>query len=272
MIARLSFLLIIILPLLVLTGCGSKRWSDPLQEEESLKISELIGTMQDADKSCPKNLDADAIMHWKSMVGNSAVNGYLQLQSPSSLKFIISNPLGMLYYAFASDGKTFQILDTDKRQHIRGNLRSLAMRHELPLILIHGDWVSLLSGHLPSPTLVVESVSRDTGNQTIWAKVSTPAANKTSDEQWVNIDVEKRKVLGYLFLDSNGKIIADISYGDQGKGIQNCLSTDKKIHIKNLPWGSEIKIELRDIRTDTLFSHSDFTLPVPKGYFKQLQP
>ena len=272
MATRASLILSFILPILILTGCASKRWSEPLQEEEHLEITTLIGKMQNDKRSCPKNLDAEAIIHWESMAGNSAVNGYLQLQSPSSLKYIVTNPLGMLHYAFASDSKSFQILDTGKRQHIRGNLHNLAIRRELPPVLVHGNWFAYLTGNLPSPPPKVEKTSRDILNQTVWAKLSKPASDRTSDEQWVNIDITEEKVLGYLFLDRNGKTVAEISYEKQGEEQGKCIGTKKTIRITNLPWGTEVKIELQDIRTDTLYTHSDFTLPVPAGYFKQLQP
>jgi len=53
MATRTPFILILLL-ILLLTGCARQRWSEPLQEDESLKISEIITRMQDSDKSCSK--------------------------------------------------------------------------------------------------------------------------------------------------------------------------------------------------------------------------
>lgn len=271
MTARPLFFCTSLFLILILTGCAGQRWAEPLQEDEKLKVSKIITAMQDAEKSCPDGFDAEATIFWKSPVADTAVSGYLQFQSPSSVKFIVTNPLGMLVYAFASNGKTFQILDTGKRQHIRGNLYNLALRKEIPVILAQGDWFAFLSGQLPLQPIRVEEINEDSANGTVWVRFLKAEKNTTVDEQWVNLDLTQRKVLKYLFLDGSGETIAEISYDNQ-KEDGNCLPADKKIHITNLPWGSEIKIELRDIRTDNTFSQADFSLPVPTGYFKQLQP
>ena len=270
MAAKAPFILSLLL-LLLLTGCARQRWSEPLQEEESLKISEIITAMQDSDNSCPKELDCNALIFWKNPMSDTGINGYLQLKSPSSAKFIVSNPFGMLVYAFASDGKTFQILDTGKRQHIRGNLHNLAIRKEFPLVLAQGEWFAFLGGQLPTQPIKAERITKDLTNQTVWVLLRKHGKNSTTDEQWVNLDINKKKVLKYLFLNRDGETIAEISYENLGED-ESCLPANKKIYIKNLPWSSEIEIELQDIRTDKKYGEADFSLPVPVGYFKQLQP
>lgn len=270
--AQAHAILSVSLLIFILTGCARQRWSEPLQEAESQEITEIVTTMQEANKSCPDSLDADARIFWESPLADSGIVGFLQLLSPSFMKFIVTNPLGMPIYAFASNGKTFQTLNTTERQHIRGNVRTLAIRKELPLILAQGDWFAFLSGHLPSHSLKIEKITKDTIDQTVWLMLSQSDGNKTSDEQWVHLDTAKRKLLGYLFLDKNGNTIAEISYEEQKMGKDGCFSPEKKIQITDLPWGAEIRIELQDIRTDRQFNSSDFTLPQPAGYFKQLQP
>jgi outer membrane lipoprotein-sorting protein len=269
--AKVGFILSVSL-LVLLTGCAGKRWSEPLLEEESLEITEIITAMQEENKTCPESLDADIRIFWKSPMADSSVVGYLQLMSPSFMKFIVSNPLGMVVYAFASNGKTFQILNTSERQHIRGNVRPLAIRKELPLVLVEGDWFAFLNGQLPSHSQTPKKITRDTEDQTVWLMLSKSDTNTTSGEQWVHLDLAKRKLLGYLFLDNNGKTIAEISYEDQEGNSDGCFSSKRQVRITDLPWGAEIRIELQDIRTDTQFNDSDFSLPEPIGYFKQLQP
>jgi outer membrane lipoprotein-sorting protein len=270
--ARAHFILAVSLLTFLLTGCARQRWAETLQDEESQKITEIISAMQEAHKSCPDSFDADARIFWKSPVADSGVSGYLKLLSPSFMKFIVSNPLGMVVYAFASNGSTFQILDSTERLHIRGHIRTLAIRKELPLILAKGDWFAFLSGHLPSHSLQLEKITRDTTDETVWLMLSRSGDDITHAEQWIHLDAAKRKLLGYLFLDKDGKTIAEISYEDLEGEKDGCLSPKKKIQITELPWGSEIRIELQDIRTDTQFKDSDFSLPIPDGYYKQFQP
>jgi len=272
MITRItSFILALYLLTFLLSGCATKRWSEPLTEEEGTEITAIINSIQEAEKSCPDSLDADARIFWKSPGANSGITSYLQLHSPSFVKFIITNPLGMMMYAFTSDGKTFQSLDSIDHLHIKGNVRTLAVHKRMPVVLAEGDWFSYFTGRLPSYPLKIQAISKDSVDTTAWIRLAQSEFGITDDRRWVHIDTEKQKLLGYLFLDANGKTIAEISYAEQDESGDICHPKEK-IHITDLPWGSEIRIELQDISTTTQFNPSDFTLPVPAGYFKQLQP
>ncbi|MBL4901500.1 MAG: hypothetical protein JKY62_02475 [Desulfocapsa sp.] len=255
----------------LLSGCAGKRWKEPLAEEESAEIISRINVLQETYKSCPESLDADASIFWKSPSTDFGMIGYLQLSSPSYIKYILTNPLGMMIYAFASDGKTFQILDTFKYRHTRGNVRSLVIRHKLPLLLAEGDWFNYLSGRLPSDPIKIQQVTRDVSDQTVWVLLARSQFSITDDQRWVHIDLQQQTILGYLFLDASGKTLAEISYEKQEGNGDNCKPKEK-IMITGLPWGSEMRIELQDISTATQFNQSDFTLPVPETYSTQLQP
>lgn len=265
------FILPVSLAFLILSGCARPRWSEPLEDEENTEVAGIITAMQEADKSCPDSFDGDALIFWKSPLNDTGVSGYLQLLAPSFVKFIISNPLGQPVYAFASNGITFQSLNTRQRLHIRGNVRTLAIRQELPLVLAQGDWFAYLSGRLPARSLGILEVYRDNSDKTVWMLLAPLDSAKTLDKAWVHLDPEKRTVLGYLFLDRDGKTLAELSYNNQEERTDYCMPNEKII-LTDLPWGSEIRIELKDIRTDTNYRVTDFSLPVPSGYARQLRP
>jgi hypothetical protein len=256
---------------LLLSSCSTKRWSDPLTEEEGFEISSIISKIHDKEKSCPNSLDADAKIFFKSPTSNSGITSYVQLSSPSFVKFIITNPLGMLMYAFSSDGTTFQILDSVSHLHIRGNVRTLAIRKRMPPVLGEGEWFSYITGRLPSYPLKIQAISRDSNDTTAWVQLAHPKIGITDGSKWVHIDTERQELLGYLFLDAKRKTIAEISYGQQRKTGDICQPKEM-IYITDLPWGSEIKIELQNIGTETSFKQSAYILPVPADYYKQLQP
>ena len=266
-----AFMLPLCLTSLLLSSCATKRWSDPLTEEEGFEISSIISKIQDKEKSCPNSLDADAKIFFKSPTSNSGITSYVQLSSPSFIKFIITNPLGMMLYAFTSDGTTFQILDSVSHLHIRGNVRTLAIRKKMPPVLGEGEWFSYITGRLPSYPLKIQAISKDSNDTTAWIHIAQSKTGKTNGSKWVHIDPERQKLLGYLFLDASGKTIAEITYGQQ-KESENICQPKEKIYITNLPWGSEIKIELQDIGTGIQFNKTDFILPVPADYYRQLQP
>lgn len=272
--ARARHLLLAIIFMVVaslFSACATPRWSEISPGEEA-QVADIVYKMQEKSRLCPDNLDAEARVFWKTPLSNSGINGYLQLRSPSFAKLIINSPLGMVLYAFASDGQSFQILDITQRRHISGNLRTLAIRKNVPVILVQGDLFAYLTGSLPAHPLKIREITRDSSDETVWLLIDSGASNKTSDSRWLHLDIHKKRVLGYLFLDNEGSVIADISY-EKMSAIQNgCIGPEQITTITGLQWGTEITIELRDIKTDTSFEDDDFSLPIPDSYSKQLQP
>ncbi len=260
---------LIILCITLLSGCASQRWSKPLSEDDSSDLALLLGDMQSTEKLCPNSFDADAKIFWKTPVANSAIVGYLQVLSPSHSKYVITNPLGMLTYAWASDGKTFQILDTIEHRYIRGNVRSLMIRQQLPLVFAEESWFLYLTGRLPIHPLTIQKSNYDESDQTVW--VLSTQSNQNGVKRWLHIDPAKRLLLGFLFLDEEGKTVAEISYEETEANLDICLPK-KHIQISNLPWGAEVHIEMENINTSIELQASDFNLPVPTDYYKQFLP
>ncbi len=274
--ARTLFTILSITALLFLSGCATQRWTDPLTKEHSKAIEEVVSTMQQRQNLCPKSLDADARIFMKSPLADSAIKGYLVLAAPSSIKFIVTNPLGMLAYAFTSDGTNFQILNTGKRLHIRGRITSLALREKIPLMLTQGDWFAYLNQRLPSNEPAILQITKDVDDSSYWLQLGHSANITTDGSQWLHLDAKQQRVLGYLFLDRAGEVVAEISYageaGETGQEKNICFPAARSILIDKLSWGTEIRIELQDIGTDIPLNDSEFNLPVPVDYFKQIQP
>ncbi len=264
------FLLLTGLICLLLSGCAGQRWADPLAEEEQVEITRIITTMQEMEKQCPDSLDAGALLFWNSPLGDWGVEGYMQLLSPSFIKLVVSNPLGQPVYAFASNGTRFQILHPRQYQHIRGNVRSLAIRKEVPQILAQGNWFGYLTGRLPADLPEGMEVNRDASDSSVWLRISPANSGRRLESAWVHVDPLQKSVLGYLFLDSSGETLAEIVYGGQQEGSDSC-KPEEEVTITGLPWGAELKIELKDIDTSRQFSEKDFSLPVPPGYTTELQ-
>ncbi|MBU0946306.1 MAG: hypothetical protein KJ804_07035 [Proteobacteria bacterium] len=256
---------------LFLGGCARQRWSEKLNEEEVAGVAETIQRMQEESKSCPNSFDATALIFWKHPMEESAIEGYLQLLAPSFFKFVINNPLGQPLYAISSNGRTFQSLHIAQQKHIRGNIRSLALRNEILPILVSDNWFAYLSGRLPDRAVEIEEINRDPASQTLWLHLANPGPERTTEKVYVHLAPAKREVLGYLILDSKGATLAEISYKEEeGKG-DRCLPR-KNIAVTNLSWGAEFRIELKEIRTDIQLQEDDFGLPVPPGYATQFQP
>ena len=269
---KTHFLLLPALVCILLSGCAGQRWAEPLPVEEQGEIIQIIAAMQNGEKECPDSLDADALIFWKSPLDDWAVEGYMQLLSPSFIKFVVSNPLGQPVYAFASNGTDFQILHPRQYQHIRGNVRSLAIRKEVPQILVNGDWFAYLTGQLPAEPFEVVEVNRDASDTSIWLHFFPAGSDMTLESAWVHLNPRQEAVLGYLFLDSSGEILAEIVYGNGNQKKNDSCTPENEIRITELPWGAELTIQLKNISGSTQFSEKDFSLPVPAGYRTQLQP
>lgn len=267
----ISLLLAAVLLNLFLSGCARQYWTERLEEEEASEISRIVHLMQEETRNCPDSLDATALIFWKSPLEESAIEGYLQLLSPSFFKFVINNPLGQPLYAISSNGEMFQSLHIAQQKHIRGNIRSLALRNEIPPALVSGNWFAYLTGRLPEQTVEIGEINRDTTNKTVWIHLPNSVFSGEAEKVYVHLAPAEREILGYLLLDQKDATLAEISYKDEkGKNIL-CLPR-KTIEVTNLPWGAELRIELREINTDTQFQRDDFSLPVPPGYATQLQP
>ena len=267
---KFVFLCVMLLCLLC-SGCAQKRWDDTLTDEENIEMQNILLAMQQQEKQCFQNFDTDMKMFWKSPVGDNAVEGYLVMNAPSSVKYVVSNPLGQPVFAFAGNGKTFQMLKPMRRRHIRGNVRSLAIRYDIPLILAQGDWFAYLTGRLPLRKLIVAESAKDNSDKTIWLKLVTAKGPYTTGSVHLQIDPDKKEVLSYLFLDDNGDVIAEIQYGGRKEGKSPC-GVHKEIQVTGLPWGSEIRIELKNISGFNQFNRKDFSLPVPVSFNTQLWP
>lgn len=266
-----TFSICCILLCLLFSGCAQKRWDDALSEDENIELQSILLAMQHQEQQCFRSFDADMKMFWTSPVGDNAVEGYLVLNAPSSVKYVVSNPLGQAVFAFSGNGKNFQMLKPMERLHIRGNVRSLAIRNRIPLILAQGDWFAYLSGRLPIRKLTVEESAKDTSGNSIWLKLVTPKGPYTTGSIYLQIDPDKKEVLSYLFLEDNGDVIAEIRYGEVKEGNVPC-GVHRNIQITGLPWGAAIRIELENISGFNQFNRTDFSLPVPAIFNTQLWP
>ncbi len=255
----------------LLSGCAGQRWAEPLPEEEYADAARSIAAMQKSTGECPDSLDADTQIFLTSPVNDMALEGYMQLFEPSFVKFIISNPLGQPVYAFASDGINYQILQARQYRHIRGTMRTLAVRHEIPEILLQGDWFSYLTGYIPTDSLEGVEIHRDISDRSVWLRLFPADTNRVPESIWIHINLLQKTVLGYLFLDSTGATVAEIRYANtQGDRKQSC-KPEGTITITQLPWGAELTIKLLNISSASQFNDAGFSLPVPPGYTTQLR-
>ncbi|PIE59075.1 MAG: hypothetical protein CSA32_05905, partial [Desulfobulbus propionicus] len=153
--------------LFILGGCTPRPWGNlatALQEESGKK---LFATLQSHHNSCPPCLIADMKIVAENHFGHRAVQGYIELMAPYSLKFIVNNPFGQPLFAFAGDEKGFQLLNTRDRLITKGTLDQFCTAFDLPTALANNNWPLWLMARLPRNTTPL-SIRTDKENRGLW--------------------------------------------------------------------------------------------------------
>ena len=254
--------------LFFLAGCAGKPWSGKFGKDEVKTNTSLIDRQIKAHETCPATLDAEAAVTWKTALGTKAFSGYLQMQLPASVKFVTTNPLGQPLFALVSNGKGFSSVNTLTRQYISGSLTALALRNDIPVELLTGNWGTWLSSRITgSAKEHVTGIRKDTAGRGIWVVVDNPKSF-TKGQDYILVDPTGSRVLLRVLMNTAHDPIARIRYG--GWQLRDKCELPTEFTISDLPMGAEISLHLSDIITDKVFDKDNFTLMPPPGYFIQV--
>jgi hypothetical protein len=261
----------IIIPMLALlvSSCAGKPWTTLVNNEENTSISRIFTEMQKRDSACPCCLDAETTIAWDGPGQDRTITGFLQFKLPSSLKFVMLNPLGQPLYALVSDGQTFQSINTTQRQHTTGTISGLAMQYNIPEALISGKWGYWLTGRLQENEAVIEAIHKDESNRGAWVTMRHQEKTALSRSHLL-IQPDTRQLLVRILVDQRDETIATIVYNRQKS--QDSCTPAPRITITDLPYGSRLDISMADILTDHNFSATNFRLKIPAEYEHQEVP
>lgn len=258
--------LLLILLVLLLNGCAGRPWTSPVGDDENAIITQTFEEMQRRDASCPSSLDAKATISWDGPGEDKSVTGFLQLMLPTSLKFVVLNPLGQPLYALVSDGQKFQSINTTLRLHIIGKISSLATQYTIPETLFSANWGYWLTGRLQEQGARIETIRRDGSGRGVWITMRSQDEGSLARCHLL-IEPGTKQLLARILVDVQEETVATISY-DQRSGQDACAPVSK-ITITDLPYGSTLSIDLAEILTDRSFSAANFRLKVPADYDTQ---
>jgi len=261
------FRLVLILLALFLNGCAGKPWTSPVAEDETALITRTFAEMQQRDASCSCCLDAKTTLSWNGPGGDRTIAGLLQLMLPTSLKFVVLNPLGQPLYALVSDGQEFQSINTTLKQHIIGKISSLAAQYKIPESLLSENWGYWLTGRLQEKGVMLEAIRRDGSGRGVWITMQYPGDAALAKTHLL-IRPETRQLLARVLVDHQGDTIATISY--DGRSGKNDCAPVSRTTITDLPYGSKLRIDFTEILTDSSFSAANFRLKVPADYDVQV--
>jgi hypothetical protein len=254
-----------VLPLLIsaLVGCAGKPWTTPVTDLEMIAVTRTFGEMRERDASCFCCVDAKASLFWDGPGEDRSVSGFLQLMLPSSVKFVVTNPLGQPLYAMVTDGVEFQSINTTLKQAVTGELSALMLQYDIPQSLLSADWGYWLTGRLHEQGATMKAISRDESGRGVWITMRYPGEGALAESHLL-IEPDGKRLLSRVLVDQEGETMATIAY-EHGGGQDDCMVADK-ITITDLPYGSKLNIDLTGILTDRVFTPANFRLKVPVNY------
>jgi hypothetical protein len=131
------------------TSCTKKPWVDPLEEKLGDSIKTTLAEKAHSYQYCPKGFYADATIRIETVLKTQSFSGFLQVLRPNHMKVVGTNPLGQPVLAFITDSKSFQSLNTLKKEMSLGKLSTLALKHDLSPELLENNWANKIYGLLP---------------------------------------------------------------------------------------------------------------------------
>ena len=263
------FILVVLLLFPLLWGCGQKQRGVAVSEEEQLRLEQRIHLFRDRSSSCRDGFDGEVSLQWRTTLSNTSFSGYFRTLLPSSLQLSALSPLNQPLFLISTDGTQFQSLDVSRRLYRSGGIDSLALKHDLPLSLLQGEWGLWLAGRLSdNQSASFTEIRWDKKNRGVWFSFQS-GNSSTGSTELILLDIEELKMLERNIIDSHGTTVAVISYGDWQQ-LDKCAQPTT-ITISNLSFGSELLLILSDLVQADLHPE-DFRLRVPNGYTRQLLP
>lgn len=250
----------------ILNGCARLPYGPEIAGNELSKRIEDFSRFSDAAAECAQCFDGEILVNWTDPVNSISFSGYFQTRLPSSLRFSVLNPFGQPVYAVASDGTTFQYVNTTKRVFTAGSLRSYSVLNDIPLAFLAGPWGAWLSAR-PTASFILE-VHEDKDNRGIWYSVAD-TESKEAAEELLLLDGSTSRMLERVILDNDGKPQAKLSYRNW-QFIDRC-EQPLDIMFTGLAYGAEAQLKLSDIQAADAAADA-FTIEPPESYKRRLLP
>jgi outer membrane lipoprotein-sorting protein len=251
------------LVLLLVAGCAGKPWTTPVTDLEDQHIRRIFEEMQRRDSSCFASMDARVRVFWDGPGEARSISGFLQLMLPSSVRFVVTNPLEQPLYALVSNGHDFQSINTVSRQHTSGKISALIRQYGIPVPLVSDQWGYWLTGRLHEQGASIEAIRQDEAGRGVWLTMRYPGEEAPAHSHLL-LQPETRRLLSRILVDGQGETIATLSY-DHGTAQGDCPPVGR-LTMSGLPYGSRLIVEFTEVLSDQLFSASTFRLKVPPGY------
>lgn len=260
--------LLLLLAVVALSACARRPFGLAFEGDEYFRLEQRFTSYQSSFSPCPASFDGEVIVEWSHSLNRTSFSGYFKTLLPNSLQFTALSPLNQPLYALSSNGNWFQSVDVTKRIFRKGSLRSFAIRHEIPITLLAGEWGAWLAGRPLSTAPYVINIHADSDNRGIWFAVAD-GPDKTIPKEFTLVNLDDQRIIERAIADSQGKTEAVIRY-EEWQTIGACLQP-MKLSLSGLSFGAEATMKFGDIQQANL-READFNLPIPPGYKRQFLP
>lgn len=254
------------LTIILLGGCATKPWTDPLTEDAFDSTAHLLDTIASRDNLCKKTLEADLALFFTSPLKKRALEGYFLFSPPKSFKFVVTNPFGQTTWAIAGNQSSYQILDPLQRRYTAGNLDSFGIRNEIPSFFLEGEWTDWLTGRNQYTSDMITSIKNDKQSRGVWITLK-----KNRSSEYINhilLNPEGKRILQRILTSETEKKLATITYVDYQE-FGECLQP-LSVDISGLGYGTEIRLKFGNVAL--LDELKTYKLPVPNGYSRRFLP
>lgn len=260
-------LLFSLLILITLNGCAKTPWTSLLDGGAKRAVETSYMNLIASQGVCRPSWDAEAEIRWTSSVRNFSFSGYSQMLEPSYLKFIASNPLGQPVRVIVTNGTIYRDIDTVERAIVSGNLRSWALRHDLPPNLVNGAWLDWIGGRSSAPIEQIAEIRLDSENRGAWLSIAS--VDSEAIQEYILFDWENGKITERILLDESDRIFTTLAYLEWQE-LDQCLYP-VFLSIDGLPLGGKVDLRFTDIRQSE-FGPTDFNVDIPRGFQKTWLP
>ncbi|MEE4165711.1 MAG: hypothetical protein V2I35_06905 [Desulfocapsaceae bacterium] len=249
-------------------GCAAKPYGPSIEGDDYSRLEQQYRSYLEDLEFCAGAFDGETVVSWKHALDHISFSGYFKTLLPASVQFTALTPLKQPLFALSSNGEWFQSVDISKKLFRKGSLRSFAIRHEIPLAFLSGEWGAWLAGRPSTGATTITSIAQDTDNRGVWFSV-TPDSGAGQPQERTLVDLVEQKMIERAVLDKQGKTAALIRYRDW-QIIGRCPQP-MEIQMSGLSFGAEATLRFSDVQ-ETPLSKNGFNLPIPPGFKRQFLP
>ena len=200
------------LGLIYLAGCARPLpQTVPLAENQVPEAERLWLAL--ASVNIPARFEADFRLGWEILGNRGAIDAFLLVQQPGSLRFSAMDPLGRPLYIAVADGSTFTLADNRQERVYQGQVDSKFWQTYVPAFLATAQLPFLLCGLLPNPPAHMPEASQNSDQDGFWYVWH----DDRQARHYVLLDQAKGTMRRHLVYNQDQDLLLDLTYQEYNR-------------------------------------------------------